>query len=55
MTTPDKQKVVLIVNDKPIPLNTFASSIIHSTVLGMIASLKDVPDPQKIELIINEQ
>lgn len=55
MTTPDKKKVTLIVNDKPIPLNTFASSIIQTTVKGMLNALKDVPTPKKIELIIDEE
>ena len=45
-------KVKLEVNGKEIQLNRFASSIISSTILGLIRPLKGMEDPKNIRIEI---
>ena len=46
-------KVKLEVNGKEIQLNRFASSIISSTILGLIQPLKGTENPKNIRIEIS--
>jgi hypothetical protein len=46
----DGEKVNVNLNSNPVPTNAFASKIIKSTILGMIAPLKGVGNPDRIEI-----
>ena len=45
-----EKKTTLIVNGQEIPLNEFVNGFFASTILGMIASLRGVPEPRTVEI-----
>ncbi len=49
-----RREVVLKVNGRTIPLNTFVRGYLSNTVKGMLASLKGCDNPRDIELRIEE-
>ena len=53
--TIDGEKVTLNLNGALVPTNTFASKLIRSTIMGMLAPLKGVtPDTEKVIIIIHK-
>jgi molybdopterin-guanine dinucleotide biosynthesis protein B len=54
--TPQRQRLILYVNQLPIPLTTFPREFITSTILGMVSSLKGVGQAVKsIDLFLREK
>ncbi|MGQ9680530.1 MAG: molybdopterin-guanine dinucleotide biosynthesis protein B [Candidatus Bathyarchaeia archaeon] len=48
------EKVKLVVNGRGIPIKGFVQGFIARTVLGMVSSLKEVEDPKRVELLIED-
>ncbi|HSW58810.1 MAG TPA: hypothetical protein VLH15_10425 [Dehalococcoidales bacterium] len=49
-----KGVVKIVINERPVPVNEFASRIIISTLEGLLKPLKDVTFPiNKIEIYVN--
>ena len=46
----NKSKLELVVNDQPVSLNHFASTLIQNIVLAIVTSLKLDSAPEKIEI-----
>nr|HID58290.1 molybdopterin-guanine dinucleotide biosynthesis protein B [Desulfobacterales bacterium] len=50
-----KDGVVLMVNQKKIPLNRFVKEIFRKVVLSMVSTLKDCDNPKRVELTITQK
>ena len=42
----------LRVNGKTIPLNPYVNSVFANVIAGLVGTLKDTPEPEKIELAL---
>ena len=42
----------LKVNGKPVPLNPYVESVFANVALGLVRTLKNTPEPQKVELTL---
>lgn len=51
METKEKE-ITLLVNDKPIPMNSFVRRVIINIVNGIVSSLKGTEEAQEIKIII---
>lgn len=47
-------KVDVIVNDKPIAMNSFVQDIVKNVVYSLVQSLKLEDQPEKIEVILTK-
>ena len=45
-------EVELRVNGKTIPLNPYVNSVFANVIEGLVGTLKDTPEPEKIELAL---
>jgi hypothetical protein len=45
-------EVELKVNGKTIPLNPYVNSVFASVIAGLVSTLKNTPEPEKIELAL---
>ena len=52
---PQRKRTVLYVNNSPIPLSTFPREFITNTILGMVSSLKGVPEVKNVKVFIRKK
>ncbi len=51
----DEVEVTIFVNGKQVPLSLFPTEIISKTLFGMVSALKQVEDPQAVDLWIRKR
>jgi hypothetical protein len=47
-------EVSLKVNGKDIPLNLYVRSVFVGVVTGLVSTLKDTPEPEKVEIMLRK-
>ncbi len=47
-------KAELKVNGKTIPLNFYVNDVFASVIAGLVSTLKDTPEPEKVELTLRK-
>jgi hypothetical protein len=47
-------EVELKVNGKPVPLNPYVESVFANVIEGLVRTLKNTPEPEKVEITIHK-
>jgi sulfur carrier protein ThiS len=50
----DERQIVINLNGDKVPLNAFTAKIIKNTIIGMVSSLKEVNNIQKLGIFLHK-